>query len=100
MSTHLKPVASLSVRVPRKQGKSNTKIDLFSVSDFEVNYTTQCRSDFYPKVPLGFEDNQLYWISAMYRLRINGRWFCPKARYSFFRLTKIAELVNEAMQND
>lgn len=100
MSTHLKPAASISIRVPRNNGKQNTRIDMFSVGDFEDNYTTQNRSDFYPKVPLAFEDNQLYWISAMYRLRINGRWFCPKGRYSFYRLTKISELINEAMQND
>lgn len=86
----------LNVKVPQKQSKKATKIELFLARQFEVNWSIDSRTKFSPDVPIRFSDRRSFWDSELYRVRVNGRWFMPQGKYCFFPLTRVVGLIEEA----
>ncbi len=67
----------------KKQGKKSSKIELFKAAIWRDKY----------KVRRSLDDSYKDFLSKQFRLRINGKWYCPLGRYSFFTKSEIKEIL-------
>ena len=93
MSEERVPNYSILVRLPRNPGNNTVKIELFAISQFKHSWSAMATKNFYPRVPHITKDRDAYWLSELYRLRINGKWHKPKGSYTFLTWPQITELI-------
>ena len=93
MSEERIPNINMIVRLPRISGNKSVKIELFSVAQFKSSWSARATKNFYPKVPHKIKDRDVYWLSEMYRARIDGKWHKPEGGYTFLTWPEIEELI-------
>jgi len=101
MSESRIPDQTISVRLPRKQGKiqhsfiPKIRVELFGAYQFRTNHN-RLKRNFYPRPPSRTEERR-QWYQTMFRLRLDGRWYGER-KYTFLDRAAIAGLLLDAEQ--
>ena len=85
------PDEVINHRLPTKQGKKSTKIELFSAKQFAHRWSPLKRGMFTPAPPLNTARRQGFW-EVMYRVRINGKWH-GGGSYTLFTREQVMEMI-------
>lgn len=95
MSENRDPIAILIKKLPNSDGKKKgcrlaIKIEMFPSHYWSDNWFP-ASAEWSPKLPLKTQTRNEYWENR-FRLRINGTWHSPDARYTTFNEGEIYEM--------